>query len=141
MIQRIPASLRLVLAACLIAAAGSTAAQQPPPTAYQAARTGGNYMHNFYLPPPSTTTPRRPAWSPDGETLAFALHGSIWQIRLDEYSARELTDNETYDSSPAWSPDGAWIAYTAETDNRTIDLMVLNVETGVSRPLKTGDHL
>ncbi|MDE2729266.1 MAG: CehA/McbA family metallohydrolase [Gemmatimonadota bacterium] len=141
MIQRISAFLRLVLAAGFIATAGGTVAQQPPPTAYQAARTGGNYMHNFYLPPPSTTTPRRPAWSPDGEALAFALHGSIWRMRLGERTAYELTDNETYDSSPAWSPDGAWIAYTAETDNRTIDLMVLNVETGVSRPLKTGDHL
>jgi len=141
MIQRITASLRLVLAACLITAAGAAAAQQPPPSAYHAARTGGNYMHNFYLPPPSTTTPRRPAWSPDGETLAFALHGSIWRIRLGENIAHELTDNETYDSSPAWSPDGAWIVYTSETNNRTIDLMVLNVETGVSTPLTAGDHL
>ena len=106
MIQSIPAPMRLVLAACLIAASGTTAAQQPPPSAYQAALTGGNYMHNFYLPPPSTTTPRRPAWSPDGETLAFALHGSIWRIRLGEDTAYELTDNETYDSSPVWSPDG-----------------------------------
>ena len=141
MIRMIPASLCLVLAACLITAAGTTVAQQPPPSAYHAARTGGNYMHNFYLPPPSTTTPRRPAWSPDGGTLAIALHGSIWRIRLGEHTAYELTDNETYDSSPAWSPDGPWIAYTAEIDNRTIDLMILNVETGVSTPLTSGNHL
>ena len=109
--------------------------------AYPAAKTGGNYMHNFYLPPPSTSSPRRPAWSPDGTTVAFAMHGSLWRMRPGEHIAYELTDNTTYDSSPAWSPDGAWIVYTTETDNRTIDLMILNVNTGVSTPLKTGEHL
>ena len=141
---RLPGSWRLALVAFLIQTAGTAdnaTAQQPPPSAYQAALTGGNYMHNFYLPPPSTTTPRRPAWSPDGNELAFGLHGSIWRIGLGENIAYELTDNETYDSSPAWSPDGRWIVYTAETDNRTIDLMVLDVETGASTPLTSGDHL
>ena len=134
-------SLRLILATCLVVATGVTVAQQPPPTAYLAALTGGNYMHNFYLPPPSTTTPRRPAWSPDGTEIAFSMQGSIWRIRPDENIAYELTDNETYDSSPAWSPDGKWIAYTAESYDRTIDLRVLNVETGMSRALTTGNHL
>lgn len=110
-------------------------------SAYPAAKTGGNYMHNFYLPPPSPSTPRRPAWSPDGTSVVFAMHGSLWRMKLGEQVAHELTDNTTYDSSPAWSPDGAWIAYTAETDGQTIDLMILNVNTRVSTPLKTGEPL
>ncbi len=141
MIMNRPSFLSLGLIVCCFAATVNASAQQPPPSAYQEALTGGNYMHNFYLPPPSTTTPRRPAWSPDGGELAFALHGSIWRIGNGEQTAYELTDNNTYDSSPAWSPDGKWIAYTAETDNRTIDLMVLDVDTGRSAPLATGDHL
>ncbi len=115
---------------------GSTSAQSFP-----AARTGGNYMHNYYLPPPSPESPRWPAWSPDGAWLAFAMHGSIWRSKVGTGIAEALTENSTYDSSPAWSPDGKWIAYTAETDGQTIDLMILNVETGLSAPLKAGEHL
>jgi hypothetical protein len=74
---------------------------------FPAARTGGNYMHNYYLPPPSTT-PWYPAWSPNGEGIAFSMQGSIWKIRLVTTTAYELTAAATYDSSPAWSPDGQW---------------------------------
>ena len=109
--------------------------------AYPAAKTGGNYMHNFYLPPPSPTSPRWPAWSPDGQSLAFSMHGSVWRMALEGSTAIELTNNTTYDSSPAWSPDGKWIAYTAEKDHETMDLMLLNLKTGKSLPLKTGEHL
>lgn len=126
---------------CTILLCGLFPASLDAQPAYPAAKTGGNYMHNFYLPPPATTTPRRPAWSPDSESVAFAMHGSIWRIKPGEHTAHELTDNPTYDSSPAWSPDGAWIVYTTETDGQTIDLMVLNVETGASTPLKAGEHL
>ena len=108
---------------------------------FPAARTGGNYMHNYYLPPPSPESPRWPAWSPDGAWLAFAMHGSIWRLKVGTGVVEALTENPTYDSSPAWSPDGKWIAYTAETDGQTIDLMILNVETGLSVPLKAGEHL
>ena len=139
--MRLTVSLHLLLVACFCATTMPAVSQQPIPSAFTAARSGGNYMHNFYLPPPSTTTPRRPAWSPDGEELAFSLHGSVWRMRLGENTAYELTDNPTYDSSPAWSPDGNWIAYTAETDNRTIDILILDLETGESTPLRTGDHL
>ena len=98
-------------------------------------------MHNFYLPPPSPTSPRWPAWSPDGQSLAFSMHGSVWRMALEGSTAIELTNNTTYDSSPAWSPDGKWIAYTAEKDHETMDLMLLNLKTGKSLPLKTGEHL
>ncbi|MBQ84252.1 MAG: hypothetical protein CMG31_05590, partial [Candidatus Marinimicrobia bacterium] len=109
--------------------------------AYPAAKTGGNYMHNFYLPPPSPTSPRWPSWSPDGQSLAFSMHGSIWRMALGGSTAIELTNNATYDSSPAWSPDGKWIAYTTEKDHETMDLMLLNLNTGKSLPLKIGEHL
>ena len=109
--------------------------------AYPAAKTGGNYMHNFYLPPPSPTSPRWPSWSPDGQSLAFSMHGSIWRMTLSESTAIELTNNVTYDSSPAWSPDGKWIAYTAEKDHETMDLMLLNLKTAKAFPLKIGEHL
>jgi TolB protein len=97
------------------------------------------YMYSYYVPPASST-PWRPAWSPDGKTLAFSMAGSLWKIRLGDDTAYELTANRTYDSSPAWSPDGRWIAYSTEGANG-INLMLLNVATGESAPLTTGSDL
>jgi dipeptidyl aminopeptidase/acylaminoacyl peptidase len=118
---------------------GSTALAQIP-RAFPAAKTGGNYMHNFYLPPP-TSTPFYPAWSPSGEEIAFSLQGSIWKVRVGEDVAHELTAVSTYDSSPDWSPDGRWIVYTAEEDTKNINLMLLDLQTGSTRPLTEGAHL
>src|SRR5262245_6037739 len=49
---------------------------------YPAARSGSNYMHNYYLPPAGSSTPWWPTWSPDGQWLAFAMHGSLWRLRI-----------------------------------------------------------
>ena len=110
------------------------------PPAFPAAKTGGNYMHNYYLPPPSTT-PWHPAWSPNGEEIAFSMQGSIWKIRLETTTAYELTAAATYDSSPAWSPDGQWIVYTAEDDSRDINLRILNLSTGATSALTSGTDI
>jgi Tol biopolymer transport system component len=93
-------------------------------------------MYSYYVPQ-SASTPWRPAWSPDGKELAFAMSGSIWKIRLGETTAYELTANRTYDSSPAWSPDGRWILYTAE-DGQGVNLALLNVATRESTLLTRG---
>ncbi len=96
-------------------------------------------MYSYYVPP-AASTPWRPAWSPDGNELAFSMAGSLWKIRVGDTVAHELTANRTYDSSPAWSPDGRWIAYTAENEG-TVNLMLLNVATGESAALTSGDNL
>ena len=104
---------------------------------YPNALTGGNYMHNYYLPPVAST-PWRPAFSPDGEWIAFGMSGSLWKIRTNGGDAYELTADSTYDSSPAWSPDGRWIAYTADDGYESINLRLLNVATGESSALTNG---
>ena len=96
-------------------------------------------MYSYYVPP-TAGTPWRPCWSPDGKEIAFSMSGSIWKIKLGETVAHELTANATYDSAPAWSPDGRWITYTAE-DSQGVNLMLLNVATGESSHLTTGDRL
>lgn len=56
-----------------------------------------------------------PAWSPDGEWIAFLTDRSgknnIWLIRLNGGEARRLTDVETGVGSYKWSPDGGRIAF------------------------------
>ena len=108
---------------------------------YPNARTGGNYMHNFYFPPAGSSTPWWPSWSPDGEWIAFAMDGSIWRIRPGETTAYEIAYAEEYLSSPEWSPDGNWLVYTADDDGRSINLMIANLETGVSEPLTDGEFV
>ncbi|MBI1357849.1 MAG: hypothetical protein GC160_26225 [Acidobacteria bacterium] len=95
----------------------------------------GGYVYSYYLPQ-TASTPWRPAWSPDGKEIAFAMSGSIWKIGVHDDVAYELTASATYDSSPSWSPDGRWIAYTAE-DADGIDLKLLNVATGESETIRT----
>ncbi|MGH9340903.1 MAG: CehA/McbA family metallohydrolase [Acidobacteriota bacterium] len=108
---------------------------------YPAARTGGAYMHNYYIPPAGSATPWWPAWSPDGEEIAFSMQGSIWKIRADGDTAYQLTANPTYDSSPDFSPDGRWLVYTADQNTENINLMLLNLETRESAALTRGDHV
>jgi Tol biopolymer transport system component len=58
-----------------------------------------------------------PAWSPDGEKIAFASEddGDIYSINVDGLGRTRLTDIPGYDHwPPTWSPDGTRIAFTSE---------------------------
>lgn len=56
-----------------------------------------------------------PAFSPDGNKLAFASNRSgYWDLYLLTLASGEitrLTDTPQYDAAPSWSPDGLWMAY------------------------------
>ena len=120
-----------------------SARQKARPTGgtYAAARHGGGYMHNYYLPPAPSATPWAPAWSPDGKQIAVSMSGSIWRIDPASSEAFELTYDGHYHSSPDWSPDGRWIVYTADHDGHTIQLQIVNLDTGQSRALTDDAHL
>ena len=98
-------------------------------------------MFNFYFPPAPSTTPWAPSWSPNGESIAVGMYGSIWKVNPKTGDALELTYNEKYHSSPDWSPDGKWIVYTADNNGNTIQLEILNVEKGESYPLTNDSHI
>ena len=119
----------------VIAVASVSLVGQDGPRTYPNARTGGNYMYNYYFGPAPSSTPWAPAWSPDGKWIAVAMSGSIWKVDPSSGVAHELTYNRKYHSMPHWSPDGKWIVYTADDGGRTIQLEILNVETGEIREL------
>ncbi len=102
---------------------------------YPAVKHGTLYMYNYYVPPAPGSTPWAPCWSPDGKTIAVGMQGSIWRVDPDTGNAVELTNTTAYANSPDWSSDGKWIVYTADYKGHRVQLEILNISTGESRPL------
>lgn len=109
--------------------------------AYPATRMGGNYMHNFYLPPAPSSTPWYPSWAPEGDKVAVAMHGSIWSVNVESGLAIELVSGPKYYSSPNYSSDGRWIVYTADDHGKSIQLEVLDLQTGETHALTDDEEV
>ena len=58
------------------------------------------------------------AWSPDGETLAFAsnrnTHGFITLLTQTDQPVRYVAPSTSRDSMPVWSPDGSQLAFVRQ---------------------------
>lgn len=91
------------------------------------------YFRELYLPQ-LMSGPASPDWSPDGKQLVFAMGGSLWRQEIGSQTAWQLTDGEGYDYQPDWSPDGKEILF-ARYDGRSVELMLLDVNSGVETPL------
>jgi Tol biopolymer transport system component len=60
-----------------------------------------------------------PAWSPDGERIAYTTNESdesqdIWVMDADGSNPMQLTTFQGFDAFPEWSPDGERIAFTSD---------------------------
>jgi Tol biopolymer transport system component len=80
-----------------------------------------------------------PAWSPDGDEIAFASKrgGSfdIFVVAADGTRERQLTRTSEDDSDPSWSPDGKRIVFQR---GDTPDIYVMDADGGNAR-LVSGD--
>jgi len=58
---------------------------------------------------------RYPAWSPDGQKIAFASHRDgnweIYVLTVTTGEIRRVTNDLVYESRPSWSPDSQWLTY------------------------------
>ena len=70
----------------------------------------------------STATNVRPAWSPDGKSIAFQSNRDgpyhIYVMNTDGSNLRQLTSGDNDDRHPTWSPDGKAIAVDTGTEIR-----------------------
>ncbi len=86
---------------------------------------------------------RDPAWSPDGQSIAyFSDEAGEYQMHirsqngLGEVKKLKLEDKPTFYYAPVWSPDSKKIAYSDKRNN----LWYVTVETGTTVKIDTGHH-
>ena len=91
------------------------------------------YYRELYLPQ-VTSGPQYPAWSPDGQTLVYAMAGSLWKQRIGSNETFELTHAAGYDSQPDWSRDGRAIVFARYRDD-AIELYAIDPETRAEHAL------
>jgi TolB protein len=82
-----------------------------------------------------------PAWSPDGEHIAFAWtkgfepgNYNIFVMDVGSQQTTQLTANEGRNENPGWAPDGAHIVY-ASKHGRQSQIWVMNADGTDKHPL------
>jgi TolB protein len=70
-----------------------------------------------------------PAWSPDGQKIAFVRDFDIFVMNADGTGQVRLTNNPLFDGQPTWSPDGQKIAFaSSRIPGGTFEIFVVNAD-------------
>ncbi len=84
----------------------------------------------------------RPAWSPDGQRIAFQSYRSggfqLWSVRADGSDLRQHTDGEHDCREPRYSPDGRELAFASDRGGRYA-IYTLALESGAIRLVADSD--
>ena len=74
-----------------------------------------------------------PAWSPDGQWLAYVSfetrHSAVYVQRVRSGERRQVSARTGVNGAPAWSPDGRRLALTLGGSNGNPDIYVLDLAT------------
>ena len=99
---------------------------------------------SYWTGNPTLQHQNMPAWSPDGDWIAFVAQGlgaptpDLFRIALgdpdgDPLALERLTDDDAIESWPAWSPDGSKLVYVADLSmlefNAPTELRILDLDT------------
>lgn len=127
------------LVASLLVTLAAPAAAERRPVLPQIDTPHDYYYREMYLPQ-LTSGPSSLAWLPNGRELVYSMQGSLWRQGLDETTAVQLTQGPGYDYQPDVSPDGSRVVFV-RYDGDSLNLWLLEFETGETRPLTTGSDV